>query len=148
MTKTVIDIDIMKPPEEVFAYITNFENNPKWQGGMKSCKFTSEGPLGVGTTYEQVASFLGRPILTTFEVIEYKPNRSVKFVSRQSTFPLHILRSVEPIEGGTHVHAVIEGEPTGFFALLGPLLNPMVTRSINKDYAKLKQLLESDRSTP
>lgn len=146
MSKTIIDIDIKRPPEEVFAYITNFENNPKWQAGMKSCKFTSAGPIGVGTTYEQVASFLGKPIVTTFEVIEYEPNRRVKFVSRQSTFPLRILRSVEPIDGGSHVHAVIEGEPTGFLALLGPLLDRLVARSINKDYKNLKRLLETDSS--
>ena len=144
MSKTVVDITIMRPPEEVFAFITNFENNPQWQSGMKSCKFTSEGAVGVGTTYEQVASFLGKTIVTSFEVIEYEPHRRVRFVSRQSTFPLRILRSVEPIDGGTHVHAVIEGEPTGFlFTLLGPLLDRMVTRSINRDYAKLKALLEA-----
>ena len=51
MSKTVVAIDIMKPPEVVFAYITNFENNPNWQAGMKSCKFTSEGTVGSGTTY-------------------------------------------------------------------------------------------------
>ena len=145
MAKTVVDIDIMRPPEEVFAFITNFENNPKWQNGMKSCKFTSEGPVGVGTTYDQVASFLGRTIVTKFEVIEFEPDRKVKFVSRESTFPLRILRSVEPIEGGTHVHAIIEGEPTGFlFKLLGPLLDRMVAKSINRDYAKLKSLLEAE----
>jgi len=143
MSKTVVDIDIMRPVDEVFAFITNFENNPKWQNGMKSCTFTSDGPVGVGTTYDQVASFLGKTIITKFRVIEFEPNRLVKFVSYESTFPLRILRSVEPIEGGTHVHAVIEGEPTGFlFKLLGPLLDRMVASSINKDYSKLKQLLE------
>ncbi|MEM7030219.1 MAG: SRPBCC family protein [Chloroflexota bacterium] len=144
MSKTVIDIDIHRLPEEVFAYITNFENNPKWQKGMKSCTFTSEGPVGVGTTYDQVASFFGKTIVTKFKVIEYEPNRMVKFVSTESTFPLRILRAVEPIDGGTHVHAVIEGEPTGFFfKLLGPLLDRMVSSSINRDYARLKTLLEA-----
>ena len=144
MSKTIIDIEIMRPPEEVFAYITNFENNPKWQSGMVSCKFTSDGPVDVGTTYEQVAKFLGRPITTTFKVTEFEPNRSIRFVSVISTFPLRILRSVRPIDGGTHVHAVIEGEPTGFLALFGPLLDWMVAKSINSDYARLKEILENE----
>lgn len=145
MSKTVVNIDIMQPPEEVFAFITNFENNPKWQKGMKSCKFTSEGSFGVGTTYDQVASFLGKTIVTKFKVIEYEPNHLVKFVSYESTFPLRIVRSVKSIEGGTHVHAVIEGEPTGlFFKLLAPFLDRMVTNSINRDYAELKRLLEAE----
>ena len=143
MTKTVIDIEIMRPPKTVFDFITNFENNPQWQAGMQSCKFTSDGPVGVGTTYEQTARFLGKSIITSFEVVEFEQGRMVKFVSRESTFPLRILRSVRPIDGGTHVHAVIEGEPGGLMALLGPLLNVLVSRSIKKDYARLKNLLEA-----
>jgi uncharacterized membrane protein len=60
-------IAIQRPAGEVFDYIADFENNPHWQDGMTSGRWTSEGPLAVGSTYEQVASFLGRPILTTFE---------------------------------------------------------------------------------
>jgi len=138
MIKTVIDFDIMKPRDEVFAYISNFENNPAWQKGKQVCTLTSEGPVGVGTTYEQMTSFWGRPIVTTFEVVEYGPNRHVKFVSRQCTFPLHIFRSVEPIEGGTHVHVVIDGEPTGWFLFIGPLVDRLIARAFMKDYMQLK----------
>ena len=87
---------------------------------------------------------MGQTILTTFEVTEFEPDRSVTFVSRKSTFHLRIQRSVEPINGGSRIHAVIEGKPKGLLALLGPLLNPIVKKSINRDYTKLKRLLESE----
>ncbi len=144
MSKTVIDIDIAKPADEVFAYINNFENNPTWQNGMVSCEYTSSQREGVGTTYKQVAQFMGRTIETNFEVIEFVPNRLVRFVSRESTFPLRIMRSVEPTDDGAHVHAIIEGESNGLLKLLGPLLDRLVNRAIYRDYAKLKQMLESD----
>ncbi len=44
--------------------------------------------LGVGSTYDQVASFLGREIVTTFEVVEYDPPHTIRIVSTASTFPL------------------------------------------------------------
>jgi uncharacterized membrane protein len=59
MVNVDVHITIDRPPDEVFAYIANFENNPRWQKGMQSCNFTSDGPLGVGSTYEQVAKVLG-----------------------------------------------------------------------------------------
>jgi len=70
-----------RPSDEVFAYIANFENNPQWQSGQIEARFTSEGPLQVGSTYDQVATFMGRRIVSTFEVLEYEPNRKVKVSS-------------------------------------------------------------------
>jgi len=32
MTKVTVDIDLSKPLNEVFAFITNFENNPYGKG--------------------------------------------------------------------------------------------------------------------
>lgn len=59
-------IEIERPAAEAFEFIADFENNPRWQGGMRSCRWTSEGPLRVGSTYVQEASFLGRRIDTHF----------------------------------------------------------------------------------
>ena len=36
-----------------------------------------------------------------------------------------------------------EGDSSGFFRLIEPLMAPMARRSINKDYRKLKELLEA-----
>ncbi len=134
---------ISRPPEEVFAYISNFENNPRWQGGMKEARFTSHGPLGVGSTYAQVATFLGRRVESTFEVIDYQPNRSVKATSTSGSFPITFTRIVEPVDNGAKVSAIVEGDATGFFKLAQPLLARMVRRSVDADYANLKEILET-----
>jgi uncharacterized membrane protein len=55
MLKIEVDMFIKRPSQEVFDYISNFENNPKWQGGMVSAEFTSDAPLQVGSTYVQEA---------------------------------------------------------------------------------------------
>jgi uncharacterized membrane protein len=139
--ETTIQID--RPSEEVFAFISNFENNPKWQSGQLEAKFTSEGPLRVGSTYDQVAKFLGRRIVSTFEVLEYEPNRKVKASSTSGSFPITFTRMVEPSGGGTEVRAIIEGDASGFFKLAEPLLARMVQRSVDSDYQNLKTILEN-----
>jgi len=143
MIKVETNVVINRPPDVVFAYISNFENNPKWQSGMQEAKFTSEGPLGVGSSYAQVAKFLGRRVESNFEVIDYEPNRLVKATSTAGSFPITFTRVVEPIEGGTLVTAIIEGDASGFFKLAEPLLARMVQGSVNADYAKLKYILET-----
>ena len=52
MIKVETTVQIDRPSEEVFTYISNFENNPEWQSGQLEAKFTSEGPLSVGSTYD------------------------------------------------------------------------------------------------
>ena len=143
MIRVETKVEINRPSEEVFAFISNFENNPKWQSGQLEARFTSEGPLGVGSTYDQVAKFLGRRIVSTFEVLEYESNRKVKASSTSGSFPITFTRLVQPIDGGTIVKAIIEGDATGFFRLAQPLLGRMVQRSVDSDYKNLKRIMES-----
>ncbi|MBK8903621.1 MAG: SRPBCC family protein [Anaerolineaceae bacterium] len=142
MISVNISIDINRPPDEVFAFLSDFENNPKWQNGMKVCTWTSKPPLRLGSTYSQEASFLGRPIFSHFEVIAYEPGKMVKATSPAGTFPITFTRSVEPHGTGTRVKALIEGDSSGVFKLAEPLMAPMVRKSIEADYARLKELLE------
>jgi carbon monoxide dehydrogenase subunit G len=141
-THVEIDIHIDRPPDEVFAFISNFANNPQWQKGMDSCTVTSDGEFGVGSTYDQVAHMANRQILSSFEVVEYDPGRKVKATTTKSTFPITFTRVVDADRGGSRVRAIIEGDATGIFKVLGPVMNLMVKRSINADYVRLKVLLE------
>ena len=143
MIKVQVSINIERPMDDVFDYLSDFENNPEWQSGMKSAQFTTEPPLRIGSTYNQLASMMGRSIESTFEVIAYEPGKSVKATTTSGSFPITFHRMVEPFEGGTRVNAIIEGEAKGFFKIAEPLLALMVRKSIEKDYANLKQILES-----
>ena len=142
MIRIVSQVEVTRPSQEVFAYISNFENNPEWQSGQIEAKFTSEPPLQVGSTYDQVAKFLGRQIISQFEVIEFEADRKVKASSMAGSFPITFTRVVEPIDGGTRVTAIVEGDGRGFFKLAEPLLAWMVRRSVDSDYRNLKQILE------
>lgn len=144
MTRVNINITINRPADKVFAYLSNPEKNPIWQGGMKEAIITSDGPLGVGSTYTQIASFLGRRIESNFEIVAYEPGRMIKGKTTASSFPIEFTRAVEPSGEATQVHALIEGEAGGFFKLFGPLLNWIVRRSIKGDYANLKRILEEE----
>jgi carbon monoxide dehydrogenase subunit G len=137
-------VDVARPPAEVFAYISNFEHNPEWQGGMVDARFTTKGPLRVGSRYDQVAKFMGKRIDSSFEVVEYEPDRLVKATTTSSSFPITFTRKVEPAGDGTRVTAIVEGDASGFFRLAEPLMRRKVQKSIDADYENLKRILEDN----
>ncbi|OZM56686.1 hypothetical protein CIB95_10710 [Lottiidibacillus patelloidae] len=137
------EVFINKDYKDVFSYIANFENNPLWQGGMISAKFTSEGPINVGSEYDQVAKFLGKQIVSKFRVVEYIENNKIKIESISGSFPIVVTRSVEPVDGGTKVSALVQGDSSGFFKIAEPIMKYMVSNSVKGDYKKLKKLLEN-----
>jgi uncharacterized membrane protein len=144
----VIDIStsiaIDRPAADVFAFVAEFPNNPRWQRGQRSCTWTTEPPLRVGSTYEQHARFLGRDVVNSFEVVALEPGRRVTFTSRGGTFPLTVTRTVEPLgDARSRFTEHVRGETKGVFRIADPLLRPLVRRTIRRDFPRLKALLET-----
>lgn len=130
-------VEVAAPSDEVFAYIADAGNNPEWQSGMVSCRWTSDGQIGVGSTYDQIATFVGRRIDSTFVVEAYEPGRMIRASSTGGSFPITFTRIVERSGEGTKVTAVIAGDASGFFKIAEPILRRMVQRSVDGDYRAL-----------
>jgi uncharacterized protein YndB with AHSA1/START domain len=150
MVRNSNSIEIRRPAVEVFAFVTEFPNDPLWQRGKKSCTWTSAGGLMVGATYAQHASFLGKDVHQNFTVLELEPPRRVKYESKDGSFPLLVTRTVEDLGArGSRFTETVDGDAGRFFNMAAPLLQPLVKRTITRDLDALKKLLESqagDRS--
>jgi len=59
-------IFIKRDPAEVFAFVTDVNNSPKYQSGMQSAEWITDGPVGVGSTMKVVSRFLGKDIGATY----------------------------------------------------------------------------------
>ena len=141
--------EIARPAGEVFEFFSDVSNNPLWQNGMKSCRWTSEPPIGEGSTYEQHARFMGKGIRSTFVVTEYESGRRIVIKSVESTFPIEVERVVLSTDTDScRVSALISGGPQGGFAkLLEPLVGRLAQKSVDRDYDRLVELLESAHRT-
>lgn len=139
-------IDILAAPADVWAVVADFARNPEWQAGMRTCEWETAPPVQVGSRCRQEATFLGRPITTTFEVVEVERTDDgggrITIDSRESTFPLTVTRIVRALPSGTRVTAEVVGTPGGLMGRLSPLTSRMVQRSVDGDYDRLKRLLE------
>jgi uncharacterized protein YndB with AHSA1/START domain len=140
MDKNVV---INRPVEEVFAFVSPGENWSQWATELVETRKTSEGPMGVGTTYVHVAQMLGRRIENDYEVTEYEPNRKVSMKATSGSIPADVAMAFQPVDGGTRVGLSVEAEVGGFFKLAEPLVARMMSRQQDANFANLKDLLEA-----
>lgn len=147
--KMDVSRQIALPADEVFAFFADATNNPLWQEGMESCSWTSEPPIGVGSTYDQRARFLGREVISTFAVTRFEPGELIAIETIKSTFPISVVRRVETLgPNSCRVSAEISGGPEkGFMKLLERLMAVAARRSIDRDYDRLVQVLEDSTSS-
>jgi hypothetical protein len=87
--------------------------------------------------------FLGRRVPTTYEVIQYEPNRSAAWKTVSGPLPLKFQRTFERGEGGTRFTIKYEVELRGFFKLVMPFLAGSVKRQHSGDLRKVKELMET-----
>ena len=137
-------VAIRRARGEVAAYMIDPANDPTWIGGVREVRMETPPPLRAGSRVARVASFLGRRVEYVNEVTELDPERVLDMRSVKAPFPMRVTYSFEDGDGAaaTIVRNRVRGDPGGFFALFGPLLAPLVKRSVQKDLERLREVLE------
>ena len=134
---------IERPVEDVFRFAADSENNPKWLGVFEKVEKTSEGPLGVGTTFRDVARLMGRRFETQSEVTDYVPNRLYARRVTTGPFPAAVRIEFEPVDKGTRVRLISTAEARGFLKLAEPLLRMNTERQLKDGMDRLKAIMEA-----
>ncbi len=71
-------VTIRRPPSEVFAFVADGTNAPRWRTGVLDIVLVSGS--GVGANYRQgVKGPGGRRIAADYEITTYEPNRRLAF---------------------------------------------------------------------
>jgi len=135
---------INRPIEEVFEFVADQSKLPLWQSGVLESGVTSEGPMGVGTTYRYTFQLLGRKVETAGEITEYELNSRCSFKAQSGPFPLKGGFSFRAVNGGTRVTLAVEAEAAGFFKLAEPIGARMLNRQFETNFGNLKDLLEAE----
>jgi uncharacterized membrane protein len=141
MIQVDVSIDIDTPVEKVFKYSTNNDNDPAWMEEVVKVRKTSDGPIGVGSTFINYVEFLGRSIEDSHEIVEYEPNKSMTIVQKTGPVPFKATYLYQPLEGGTRFSMQIEAEPGGFFKLATPLVRRQLKTQFERNLKNLKVIL-------
>jgi len=90
-------IAIERPIDEVFAFLSDFENIPKWNYYVLEVRQLSESPKGIGTTYHQ----LRKTDQQDFRIIEFEANNTVALKTVPQSSPSFERRFTLYEEGDT-----------------------------------------------
>ncbi len=128
-----LTIEIARPPEEVFAYLTDVSHVPEWQAGVKSAELR-DGRI------EESRSLFGRELHTTLEIVEEEEPSLFTVRALDSPVPFTVRHELEPADGGTRLTVTADGDVPGFAA---GLLARRAEKHFRKDFDRLKQILET-----
>jgi uncharacterized protein YndB with AHSA1/START domain len=128
-------IEIRRPVDEVFEFLSEGENDRRWRDGVLDIRRKSGH--GRGAIYEQgVKGPFGRRVPADYEITSYEPDRRIGF--RAIAGPVRPEGSYEltPADGGTRVTFTLRAEPRG----LAKLMSPMVAKTMRSEVAQLDRL--------
>jgi uncharacterized protein YndB with AHSA1/START domain len=134
---------IARPPAEVFAFVSDMTNAPRWQTGLHEVRRLTPGPLRVGTEHDFVRRFAGRQVASRNRFVAFDPGEFVAFEFPQGSITGRGSYRVEPDgHGGSLLTGRVELEPKGVMRLAQPVLARVLRRDVRRDDQTLKAVLE------
>ncbi len=139
-------IVIDRPAEEVFDFVADGRNEPRYNARMVRAEKLSPGPIGVGTRIRSEFSSPRRPVAVTELTGFERPARLTSSTS-MSMMDVRGTLTFGSVPGGTLMRWSWEVEPRGAFNLVAPLIARIGRRQEAAIWASLKRFLEEQRDT-
>ena len=143
MARIEESVEIKRPADKVFAYTTEAKSWPKWQSTFPDAEQTSQGSVGIGTTFKGVNRMMGLSMKWTAKAMEYEPNRKFGKNITCGSITNEQHNTYEPIEGGTRFSIVYNMKVGGFLKLFSPMIVSSMRKEPKKALSNLKGILEA-----
>jgi uncharacterized membrane protein len=143
MARMEASVEIKRPVEKVFAYTTDAKSWPKWQSVIPKAEQTSQGPVGVGTTFKGVSHLMGLSMNWTAQATEYAPTKHFGKNITSAGMIIKQRNTYAPVEGGAKFTIVYDITVRGVFKLFSPMLLSTMRKELQKSLGNLKNVLES-----
>jgi carbon monoxide dehydrogenase subunit G len=122
--------------EEVFAFVADGEQCPKWRPGVISIERVSGE--GVGARYRQlVQGPMGRAVAADYEVTVFESNRRLDFQTTTGPARPHGRYDLTSVDGGTRLTFALDAELGGLRRLL---MGSMVQQTMDGEVHNLDNL--------
>jgi uncharacterized protein YndB with AHSA1/START domain len=125
MAPIVVTVEIAKPPEEVFAYVTDPSHLPEWQASAVSVK-NQDVPVHVGSRVVVTRRAGPREMDMTVEIDEYNPPTTWGVRGVDGPVRGNVKGRIEPLDNGARSRVTINLDFEGHG--IGKLLVPLIVR--------------------
>ncbi|MGH2674491.1 MAG: SRPBCC family protein [Actinomycetota bacterium] len=142
MIRREVETFVNRPVQDVFAYLSDFDNIPRHDPWVEEVERTSSGPIQVGATWRHVRRMGRRRIEAPIELVEYEPNRRLTIVSVSGPISVKAAQTFESSGTGTQVREVVEMSITGALKIMQPLIGRSVRKQAEETHRRFKENLE------
>jgi uncharacterized membrane protein len=136
---------IQAPPDVVFAFVADAENNPSWHAHVRETHWIDDGPTRLGRRGRQFGHLWGRDWVFVAEVAEWDPPNHVAFQVIEG-FRVRTTIDVQPSDGGAARVTLTVRTPRlpgpGVDAFASRLMKFATRRRENADFRRLREALE------
>jgi uncharacterized membrane protein len=133
---------IQAPAAKVFDYVSDFTRHGEWSGHELQVTRTSEGPIGVGSTFSTVAKLFGTQREQS-TITDMTPNSAFGWDSTGALGKAHHSFTLREHDGSTDVAKSAElTEPTFLAKMTGWRLSKDIPKALRSDLEKIKATLE------
>jgi carbon monoxide dehydrogenase subunit G len=134
---------IDRPPDEVWAFLTELFNSPRVRPGALALRRTSPDPLGSGSVLQGRMMILGFETRFTMTVTEFDPPRSAVATLAARPGRGVIRTSLEPTPEGTRVDRTTDFELNPALRLMSPVFGFVIRRQDRAASRNWKRLIEA-----
>ena len=135
------EVDVARPPEEVFRYVTDPSRFGEWQSGVVSARIEGDGPQAVGSRCVMIRRIGGSDRTSTSEITELSPPRTWTIRGIDGPIRANVSVTVDPRQDGAQAHVAIRLDFEGHG--MGKLILPVVVREARKEVPESVQKLKA-----
>ncbi len=136
-------VTINRPVEDVFTYATKIQNWPQWHDSVLESEQTSQGPVGVGTTFKAKSRMDGRTMEFKGKVLEYDPNKRSRKEMDYGNFVIDDTLTFDSVEQGTRFTMAYDVKVRGIAKLMSGRINAAAHDELKQAVNKLKTVCET-----
>ena len=142
MPHGTLTFTIERRPAEVFAFVSDMANAPRWIPEVVSVEKRTPGAVGLGTAYDQLMRLGGQELASSMTVTEYDPPRAYAHEGGGSTGRFRARFVFEPEGDGTRVTHEYEVTLLGAMKMLSPVVSSWVKHNSKAAIERLRGELE------
>lgn len=136
MTRMSISRRVAAPRERVFAAASDLRNAAGRIRAIVRIVVLTDGPMRVGTRFEETRRMMGREATETMEIVEFDAPRSYTLGGESHGVRFRTQLRFEERDGGTEIVMDSEVEPVTFAARVMTFLTKPLTKAMLKACAK------------
>jgi uncharacterized protein YndB with AHSA1/START domain len=148
MSDVQASITIRRPIADVFTFVADARNIPRWHVDTAEVHLLSGDGREVGSrVLDVIQTANGRRMEARVEITRHEPDRLWAFSAALGSLGgFDGCYRFEPVPAGTHVTFTEDLRLRGVYRLLRPLLRRQVGQTARQNFARLRALLEEPTS--